>query len=773
MSISSEESTVDVQAYLDYALDIYRLGFNIMPMRLDDKSPVGAWKEYTRRRQTEQEIRSFGWGPNLAIINGINNLRTVDIDGSEDADLLFNFMMLLGLDFDTDVYQWVVATPGGGFHIYLDCPDDLTLTSAGVLVGDPLTEGAFKQIELRWSGCLTMFPPSIHPEAQKPYEWLFGTPTMPLKSIPLAVVEKAFLAVASVRKVEPAPVKELPQVQPPKYDAWTEKALTQELAILRATSEGGRNTQLNKSAYALGQIVGGGLLTEQDVEDELTRVALTIGLDEKETAETIKSGLNAGKLKPRMPKQIYREHEPAFELAPIKRFTKGFDDWLVRFSPDDQGHAEAIHELYGPYLAFNNSHGWLIWNGTHFTTSVQRINTLIVDVLRKRHKAAVHLEHALLIKNSQAMAGRVAAVRSLLENLCVVEVNEFDTEPDLINCMSGIVNLRTKKLFPHDPKYRFTWCSPVAYNPAADGSLWLAFLDATVETGDMVGYLQEALGYSITGHTNEEYLFYIFGPPRAGKGSLSETLLAVFPRPIAVEVDFNTFTAKREGDAQNFDLAPMKAARIVFASESNKYQSLNPAKIKALTGGNEVFCAFKYGQHFSYKPQYAVWLSSNHEVNADADDNALWGRVKVIGFPYSRLGQEDKSLKLRLQSRENLEAVLSWLIDGAYIWYQHEGRGLQTPEAVKELTQSQRDAQDSVGLWIKACCEEKAGEFAENSKIMASYEEWCKANGYEAKKLRGLSQSLTTHRFVKAERKYTDENMKRRSLYGFTGLVIL
>jgi putative DNA primase/helicase len=352
------------------------------------------------------------------------------------------------------------------------------------------------------------------------------------------------------------------------------------------------------------------------------------------------------------------------------------------------------------------------------------------------------MEHALLIKNSQAMAGRVAAVLSLLENLCVVEVDEFDAEPDLINCLSGIVNLRTKKLLPHDPKYRFTWCSPVNYNPAADGSLWLAFLDATVETGDMVPYLQEALGYSITGHTSEEVLFYVFGPPRAGKGTLSETLLAIFPRPIAVEVDFNTFTAKREGDAQNFDLAPMKAARLVFASESNKYQSLNPAKIKALTGGNLVYCAFKYGQHFSYKPQYAVWLSSNHEINADAEDDALWGRVKVIGFPHSNLGKEDKSLKLHMQSRENLEAVLSWLIDGAYLWYQHEGRGLQTPDAVKELTRSQRDAQDVMKLWLDECCERKAGEWTEHSKLMASYEAWCKSNGYEAKRGNGFSRSL-------------------------------
>lgn len=206
----------------------------------------------------------------------------------------------------------------------------------------------------------------------------------------------------------------------------------------------------------------------------------------------------------------------------------------------------------------------------------------------------------------------------------------------------------------------------------------------------MANYLQEAMGYSITGHTSEECVFYLWGPTRAGKGTYTEAILGVVPRHIAIEVDFNTFTAKREGDSQNFDLAPLKAARIVFASESNKFQSLNPAKIKALTGGNMVYCSYKHKDMFSYRPQYTVWLSSNHEVNADADDDALWGRIKVIHFPHSRLGHEDKSLKLQLQSQANQEAILAWIVEGAYQWYQRGGKGLETPQEVKELTSKQR-----------------------------------------------------------------------------------
>ncbi len=357
------------------------------------------------------------------------------------------------------------------------------------------------------------------------------------------------------------------------------------------------------------------------------------------------------------------------------------------------------------------------------------------------------MERPDLAKISKANAGAVNATRAMLENLAHVDVDEFDAEPDMLNSLNGIVSLKTKKLIKHNPAYRFTWCTTVAYRPEATSVLWIEFLHATVSspttnTPEMISYLQEALGYSITGNTNEECLFYIFGPPRSGKGTLSEELLAIFPRPICSEVDFNTFTAKREGDSQNFDLAPLKPARIVFASESNKYQTLNPAKIKALTGGNLVFCAFKHKTPFQYKPIYAVWLSSNHEVNGDPEDDALWGRLQVIPFPNSRLGKEDKSLKRRMQEPETLEAVLAWLIEGAYLWYQRGERGLKVPDAVKLLTTKQRDDQDSIKIWLEECCELDPNAWTENNKIRINYENWCEANGYEPKKANSFSRSL-------------------------------
>jgi Protein of unknown function (DUF3987) len=86
---------------------------------------------------------------------------------------------------------------------------------------------------------------------------------------------------------------------------YTRAAFDKEINILRSAKKKGRNDQLNRSAFALGQFVGGGLLNEQEVVTVLENAARYIGLDRDSNCgqsgirATIKSGLESGKRQPR------------------------------------------------------------------------------------------------------------------------------------------------------------------------------------------------------------------------------------------------------------------------------------------------------------------------------------------------------------------------------------------------------------------------------------------------------------------------------------------
>ncbi len=428
------------------------------------------------------------------------------------------------------------------------------------------------------------------------------------------------------------------------------------------------------------------------------------------------------------------------------------DDLLRTFltaGADDLGNAECAIAMFGRDYLFSDALGFMRWTGTHWETNGAEtdLERQIMALLKARARAAVDTEKDAIIKAAIPSARHIRDCKSLFRAMVAsITVSDFDNNPDLLNVANGVLDLRNGTLSPHDQSQRFTYCLHTPYDATADSSKWVQFLAETVQDAEALAYIQQAVGYSITGHTSEEILFYVFGPSRSGKGTFSETLLALVGSPLAVETDFQTFTAKREGGDQGFDLAPLRPARLVFASESNTTETLNAGKVKRLTGGNHIYCAHKHKDPFSYRPLFKVWLSSNHPVRADVDDDAAWGRVRVITFPNGHLGDEDKARKTEMRTSSNLIGVLRWAVDGAIAWYASE-KGLVTPERVASSTQKARDDQDFVQSWIDECATPEPGSWAPNHLVFQSYQNWCRENGVVAKSQRGLALSLSAKGF--------------------------
>jgi putative DNA primase/helicase len=416
---------------------------------------------------------------------------------------------------------------------------------------------------------------------------------------------------------------------------------------------------------------------------------------------------------------------------------------LLQGEADDNGNAEAMWRLFGREFLFTPAIGWLRWAGTHWGEVPEPIVTQrAITTLKRRRHAAVDADREHIIKATKQDKTRVTGCRDLFKSYVIEpDVAAFDADPDVLNCQNGVLDLRTGVLTAHSSKQRFTYCLGVAWDESADMAPWTTFLlGALGGDQEAADYFQLCAGYSLTGHTREEKMFYLYGPTRAGKGAATETLLELLPRPLSAEVDFATFTAKRDNDSQNFDLADLKPARLVVASESTRTQALNTAKVKQLTGGNWTRCAFKHRDMFTYRPQYKVWLVSNWEVKADADDDAAWGRVQVFTFPHSHLGAEDMTLKDKMKSPEVLRGVLRWAVEGAMRWYTL-GR-LTPPESVTQATEAQRGDQDYIKQWIDDCCTLDVTCWAQSTVLMRSYLAWCETNNVHPRGAADLADTL-------------------------------
>jgi len=425
---------------------------------------------------------------------------------------------------------------------------------------------------------------------------------------------------------------------------------------------------------------------------------------------------------------------------------------LLKAPVDHEGHAQVVLRMHAGRIAYNAAFGWLWYTGTHWERDAAEahITRATVETLKARAIAGIKAEADMdkFVKKCSCDAGRITGIMAMLEALTYTPAAWFDAAPHLLNVKNGVLNLRDLTLTPHEAGQKFTYCLGADYDPTAhEGAAYRDLLTIIDDWTPDAAYLQVAGGYSLTGDTSEEVLFYMLGPARAGKGSLTEALLTLLPYPLATEAGFETFANDRGGDSQNFDLAPLRPCRAVFSSESERRHQLNAARVKRLTGGNWITCAYKYRDQFTYRPAFKIWLSSNFPPSLDPDDDAAWGRVKVLKFPNSHLGAEDLSIKKRLKSRDYQAALLHWLADGAAIWHttglpraNEEGDGAR----IAKQTQAERDDQDFVLQFTEERLTATGNEADRltTAETHTAYESWCRSNGVPPRYINQFVQAL-------------------------------
>ena len=454
-------------------------------------------------------------------------------------------------------------------------------------------------------------------------------------------------------------------------------------------------------------------------------------------------------------------------------------EYLLSAGTTDDANARCVARLYRDRILYNSGYGWLWWCGTHFVRehAEQQVQQAVVNTLVERIRAASSSansqQHDQLRKFCIPNNSRVQACIALLAKEVLASTSEFDADPDLLNVANGVLDLRTQTLRARRVGERFLACSETAYVPAADQTTVRTWLADAVGP-DALKFVQTAGGYSLTGHTNSSVAFYLYGPSRSGKGVLTRLLQEILGKPLALGADFSTFVGKRDGDSQNFDLAPLQPCRVVVASETNSYERFNEAKLKGFTGMDEVSCAFKHRDRFTYTPRFKLWLSSNHPINADPDDDAVWGRFRVVEFLHSHLGNEDDKLEERLHSKAALEGALAFFVAGAARWYGRGSKSLAETSAAKERKRAQRDQLDAVGNWLEESTESGAHHFSASAELYASYSSWCDANGVTPKHQRALTEALQRRGYrYDSKRLDSVEQLLRKKARGFYGLRVL
>ena len=305
-----------------------------------------------------------------------------------------------------------------------------------------------------------------------------------------------------------------------------------------------------------------------------------------------------------------------------------------------------------------------------------------------------------------------------------IEVKDVDANHWYFNCLNGTINLKTGELQEHKKEDLLSTIIPINYNPNAKCELWLKFLDkVTGSRPELISYLQRAVGYSLTGDTSEQCLFFLYGLGKNGKSTFVGILRKLLG-PYGHKTSTDTFLTKDRGGGIKEDLANLLGKRLGVASEIEDGKRLAVVLIKEMTGGESISADRKYEHQFEFMPTHKIWLSGNHKPVITDTTYSIWRRFKLIPFTTTIPDNEcDTNLPQKLELE--LPGILSWAVESCLEWLKI---GLGTPKEVVEATETYRTEQDVLGEFIDDCCILKSTAIVPKNDLMKAYTEWCATN---------------------------------------------
>lgn len=409
------------------------------------------------------------------------------------------------------------------------------------------------------------------------------------------------------------------------------------------------------------------------------------------------------------------------------------DQTVAGFRLSDIGNGQRLaHRINGKAMYCHPAKRWYVYDGQRWNDDAlgylmrwakDSVLTMYdaLSALEDKDRTAL-LKHALKSESERSLNAAINLARS--EDGIPVLPDEFDREPMLLNVENGTIDLTTGQLRPHNPDDHISKLAPVRFDPDATCPRWLAFLEQIFE-GDQerIAYLQRVLGYCLTGNTSERAVFIAYGSGRNGKTTLSR-LMASIVGDYAKRTPTETIMVSRNQSSIPNDIAALVGARFVMVAETEEGRKLNVSKVKDMAGDEELVGCFKYGEFFTFRPNFKLWISTNHKPVIPGNDQAIFDRFQLIPFTYRVPdGDVDKGLEAKLADEK--PGILNWLIQGCQDWQKN---GLKPPQNVTDATNQYRSEMDMIGNFVSELCVVGDGYQVTSNALYAAYKEWCKTN---------------------------------------------
>ena len=697
----------------DFAAAYIDAGLVLVPIPSGKKGPTTkGWNHRENCINTPEKAAQLNGG-NIGLAHVFSRTCALDVDDYQKADA-----WLAGRGIDLTA----LLTEPGAVQISSGRENRAKLLYRLPAGADPLTTHKVDNaIEFRCAAANGMtvqdiLPPSIHPDTGRPYIWKGDWRKLPELPAPVLALWRS--------------------LGKPKHNGESQRF--DRRSILDGIGEGQRDEALFKYACSL-QAKGN---TQAEAEALVKQAAAACN-------------------------PPFSESEALAKVARVYRQYGGTEPRLSGFVDTDLANGERFARMHGEHVFYTPERGWLIWDGKRWR--VDEHNTAMALAKKTAQRIFAEIEHAeekhqkALFKwarQSQSKE-RLTAMLDLAKSEPGVpeSLTTFDADQYVLNCWNGVLDLRTGQLSAHDPSRMLSKITRVEYRAGAFCPLWLKFLDRIMR-GDMamIDFLQRAAGYTLTGDTSSQCLFFAYGTGANGKSVFLETLMTLLGE-YATNTRAETIMLKQYGSGIPNDVARLVGMRFVAISETEQGQRMAESQIKDMTGGDRVTARFLRKEFFDFKPEFKLWIRGNHKPRITGTDDGIWRRIHLVPFEV-QIPEAERDGALVDKLRAELPGILAWAVEGARKWAQ---TGLQVPDKVKAATAEYREDMDRLADFIAEACVTGAGFSAYSGQLYSAYKAWCDTSG-------DSPMSQTAFGLALAERGYAKKIYTGRKRYIGIGL---
>lgn len=523
------------------------------------------------------------------------------------------------------------------------------------------------------------------------------------------------------------------------------------------------------------------------------RSVLTTGRDVATTAQLLWEGTDgSGGIAscdqdtddPWTPEDIYSIVSDIYSKPPTSPLEKDFDN--ENFTFDDVGNSQRLIASFkrGHVFHVPEMDRWYVWDEQRECFKIVSQSwmelrwTEVTDEMQRQAGQVLNEDHAKALRTharNSRMQPRVSAAVLGAKREAIVPKHLVDADPFIFACANGLIDLSTGELFRNRASELITQRSPVRYNPKARSRLFDDFLKRSIPDDDLRNYLQLVCGYTLTGSTDEDAFFYLYGRPGTGKSTLALMLHHVMGT-YAMTADTASFMrdSNRSGGGASEDLARLTGARLVTTGEVEANERLAASLISRITGGDTLTVRVLYGRPFEYTPQFKIWFAANHLPKIASSRSGVWRRVKIIKFDQVlRKHEMDPTLRsVKIKEPEVAEAILAWMVEGAITWCElrENGSSLKEPAMVTEEVETYQKESDHVNMFIEEAldCTSNKQDRIPSRIVFEAYQEWCKIEGREHAVTQGtLSRKLADLGYKIAPAYVSATRRTERCLIGF------